>query len=252
MVCDHQNKTFHRVRSSLSVIVFPIRYLVNLPIDVFNWSVSDFISKQFLVNEDARLRAKNLLLNAQLQKQMSLEAENQRLRALLSSSVKTVDKVSISRLLSVSPDPFVQQIVLDQGKNKNLFVGQPVLDAYGIMGQVVEVGNFTSVVMLITDSKSAIPVQVDRNGVRGVVVGKGRPRLLKLQYITNTMDIREGDMLVTSGLGGHFPFGYPVGVITSVKHNVGGRFVDIEIKPAAHLDRSNLVLLVWTLKGKHA
>lgn len=250
MVCDHQNKTFHRVRSSFSVIVFPIRYLVNLPIDVFNRGVSDFVSKQFLLNEDARLRAKNLLLNAQLQKQMALEAENQQLRALLSSSVKTVDKVSISRLLAVSPDPFVQQIVLDQGRNKKLFAGQPVLDAYGIMGQVVEVGNLTSIAMLITDSKSAIPVQIDRNGIRGVVVGKGRPGLLKLQYITDTMDIKEGDALVTSGLGGHFPFGYPVGVITSIKHNIGERFADIEVRSAAHLDRSNLVLLVWT-KDKH-
>jgi len=192
------------------------------------------------------------LLNAQLQKQIALKSENQQLRALLSSSVKTVDKVSISRLLAVSPDPFVQQIVLDQGSSKNLFVGQPVLDAYGIMGQVVEVDNFTSTAMLVTDNKSAVPVQVDRNGVRGVVVGNGRPGSLKLQYVTNTTDIKVGDVLVTSGLGGHFPFGYPVGIITSVNHNVGERFADIEVKPAAHLDRSNLVLLVWTLRGKRA
>ncbi|MGD9108156.1 MAG: rod shape-determining protein MreC [Gammaproteobacteria bacterium] len=250
MMCDHRNSAFHRARSSFAIIVSPIHYLVNLPIDTFNWVVSDFVSKKTLVKENAKLRAKTLLLNAQLQKQFAIESENQQLRALLASSAKTVDKVSVAQLLAVSPDPFVQQIVLNQGENAKVFVGQPVLDAYGIMGQVVTVGHFTSIVMLVTDNKSAIPVQIERNGVRGLVVGKGVPGLLKLQGVTDTMDVKKGDALVTSGLGDHYPFGYPVGTIVDVNRNLGGRFVDITVKPAAHLDRSRLVLLVWTLSFK--
>lgn len=250
MVCDHQNSVFHRARSSFTIIVFPIHYLVNLPIETFNWVVSDFISKKTLINENAKLSAEALLLNAQLQKQFAIENENQQLRALLASSAKTVDKVSVAQLLAVSPDPFVQQIVLNEGSDKKIFVGQPVLDAYGIMGQVVTVGRFTSIVMLVTDDKSAIPVQIERNGVRGLVVGKGVPGLLKLQGITDTMDVKVGDDLVTSGLGDHYPFGYPVGVVVDVNRNFGGRFVDITVKPAAHLDRSRLVLLVWNLPLK--
>lgn len=250
MICDHRNSAFHRARSSFAIIVSPIHYLVNLPIDTFNGVISDFISKKTLINENARLRAKTLLLNAQLQKQFAIENENQQLRALLASSAKTVDKVSVAQLLAVSSDPFVQQIILNQGSNDKMFVGQPVLDAYGVMGQVTTVGHFTSIVMLLTDNKSSIPVQVERNGVRGLVAGKGVPGSLKLQGITDTMDVKAGDVLVTSGLGDHYPFGYPVGTIVDVNRNFGGRFVDITVKPAAHLDRSRLVLLVWTLPLK--
>ena len=250
MICDHQNSTFHRARSSLAVIVSPIHYLVNLPIDAFNCVVSDFVSKKTLINENTKLHATTLLLNAQLQKQFAIENENQQLRALLASSAKTVDKVSVAQLLAVSPDPFVQQIVLNKGNNNKVFVGQPVLDAYGIMGQIVTVGHFTSIVMLVTDNQSAIPVQIERNGVRGLVVGKGVPGLLKLQGITDTMDVKVGDALVTSGLGDHYPFGYPVGTVVDVNRNFRGRFVDIKVKSAAHLDRSRLVLLVWSLPLK--
>jgi len=250
MICDHQNSAFHRTRSSFSVIVFPIHYLVNLPIDMFNWAVADFASKQVLINENTRLHAKTLLLNAQLQKQLAIETENRQLRALLASSAKTVDKVSVAQLLAISPDPFVRQIVLNQGDDKGIFVGQPVLDAYGVIGQVVVVGRLTSIVMLLTDNKSAVPVEIARNGVRGLVVGNGASGLLKLQHITDTTDVNVGDLLVTSGLGEHYPFGYPVGTVVTVDHDVAERFLNIVVKPAAHLNSSHLVLLVWTTLPK--
>jgi rod shape-determining protein MreC len=246
MVGDHHNNAFHRMRSSMAVIVTPLQSLANLPAGIFNWIVTDFTSKQKLLSSNAQLRAENSLLQAKLQKQLAIEAENKQLRALLASSTQTVDKVTIAKLLAVSPDPFVHKIVLNQGGKTGVFVGQPVLDAYGVMGQVVQVGRLSSLVMLLTDVRSAVPVQIDRNGMRAIAVGNGESGLLQLQHIVDTADVRVGDSVITSGLGEHYPFGYPVGTVVSVNKNSGDRFANILVKPAAHINRSLLVLLVWT------
>jgi rod shape-determining protein MreC len=250
MIADSCNDSFHRARSSFSVIVVPIQYLVDFPIAAVNWVVDDISSQHHLIKENTKLQAEVSLLNAKLQKHYAIEFENQQLKALLQSSTKTVDKVSVAQLLAVAPSPFIRQVVLDKGSKHGVFVGQPVLDANGIMGQVIQVGSFTSLVILITDTKSAIPVQINRNGVRAIAVGDGALNVLKLKNVPNTTDIREGDVLITSGLGEHYPFGYPVGKIISIEHSSGEQFANITIAPAAHLSRSRLVLLVWPYKQK--
>jgi len=248
MIVDHTNALFHQARSKCSVIVAPLQYTVNLPISMLNWAIHDFSTHQSLVKENSKLRAESLLLNAKLQKQLATEVENRQLHALLQSASRSQEKITEAQLLSVSPDPFVKQVTINNGENRHVFVGQPVLDAGGIMGQVVAVGSLTSRVMLITDSKSAVPVQVSRNGIRAIATGDSSSDLLKLQNVTDTMDVRKGDLLITSGLGQRYPFGYPVGTVVLVKHNADERFADITVSPAAHLNRSRLVLLVWPRK----
>jgi rod shape-determining protein MreC len=151
----------------------------------------------------------------------------------------------VAQLLAVATDPFVKQVVLDKGHKDKVFVGQPVLDAYGVMGQVIQVGPLTSRVLLISDSHSGVPVQVARNGVRAIAVGDAYTGKLRLMNVQHTVDIRPGDVLITSGLGQNYPEGYPVGQVTHVSKDPGLQFVTIAVEPAAHLDRSRGVLLVW-------
>ncbi len=250
MFSDRYNDAFHRARASFSVLVLPIQYLVSLPINLANDVIQEISSQQRLINENADLKTTVIFLKAQAQKQAAIESENQQLRELLQSSNDRSDWVSEAQLLAIAPDPFVHQVVINKGTNANVFVGQPVLDAYGVMGQVVQVEPLTSRVLLLTDPESAIPVQVERNGVRAIAVGDASTGLMKLQHVTDTTDIQEGDQLITSGLGERYPFGYPVGTVFSVIHHPGGSFTTILVTPSAHLTRSRLVLLVWTPKVK--
>lgn len=247
---DVYNPSFHRFRTRLSVIVLPVQYMIDFPIKMTHWIAGNISDREHLSKENAALRAKVFLLQANLQKQYMIESENAGLKALLQSSmmVHNKRKVLIAELLSVSSDPFTQQIVINQGENDGVFVGQPVLDAYGVMGQVVQAGELTSRVLLITNSQSAVPVQIKRNGIRAIVIGQGISNQIKLNDITNTTDVKPGDELITSGLGGCYPFGYPVGTVASVNLDAGGQFADITVVPAAHLNRSRLFLLIWSQK----
>ena len=249
MIADHNYKSFHRWRSNLALITMPLQYLVTVPVDIVSNSITKFIAHQNLVIENARLHAQVLLLNARLQQQYAIESDNQSLRALLGSSTKIPGRVTEAQLLAVSSNPFNPEVVLNKGIKDDVFVGQPLLDVNGVMGQVVQVDRFSSRVMLITSSKSAIPVQISRTGFRTIAVGDSSLGTLKLQHVTHTTDVKVGDLVVSSGLGQHYPFGYPVGVVKSIHHDPGEDFADIIISPAAHLNRSRLVLLVWPLKN---
>jgi rod shape-determining protein MreC len=245
MVFDHCNSSFNKFRSSLSVIVVPLQYVVAEPIRLVNLVVSDFSTQQQLAQKNARLNAELVLLQAKLQKQGAIEMENKWLHSLLQSAAQTNDKVAEAQLLAISPNPFIKQIVLDKGSKDDVYVGQPVLDVYGVIGQVIQVGYFTSRVMLVTDSQSSIPVQIKRNGIRAITKGQGSSDLLKLQNVPDTVDVKKGDLLITSGLGRLYPFGCPVGRVVTVAHNPGESFADITVEPVARLDRDRLVLLVW-------
>ena len=247
MIFDHRTVYFVKIRTVLSAVVAPLQYVVDWPIEFVDWVGSSFTAHQKLFAENASLKVQQLLLKARLQKLISLEKENHQLRALLASSLQVSDeKVLVAQVLAVDVDPFMQQIVIDRGSRNHVYVGQPVLDASGVMGQVVQVGYYTSRVMLLSDMRSAIPIEVARNGIRGVVNGSGVYGGLYLAHIPITTDIKEGDKLVSSGLGLHYPIGYPVGIVTKITHNNAEPFMDIEVKPSALLDRSRLVLLVWT------
>jgi len=203
-------------------------------------------SRSQLLEENARLRRENLVLQGRSHQMASLQAENVRLRALLNSSAMLRDDVLVAELIGVSPDPMRHLLVLNKGEQDGVFVGQPLIDADGLLGQIVEVSSISSRAMLITDATHSIPVQVNRNGVRAIAEGTGVLGMLEVHHVAATTDIREGDLLVTSGLGGRFPVGYPVAVVSEVERDPGQPFARILARPTAALDRSRHVLLVFT------
>ena len=246
MTIDHRQHHLDSARSALSVVVFPLQLLVDLPGNTVDWFRESLATRRQLQEENFSLRKQQLILNTQLQKLEALEAENRHLRALLDSSFQVGERpMMIAALLSVDMDPYRHQIEINKGSLDNLFDGQPLLDSRGIMGQLIHVGPFTSTAMLITDPAHATPVQINRNGLRTIALGTGKLDQLELPNIPNNADIEVGDLLVSSGLGGRFPPGYPVAEIVEVEQDTGRAFSSILARPRAQLDRSREVLLVW-------
>jgi rod shape-determining protein MreC len=188
-----------------------------------------------------------LLLQAQQQKFAALENENIRLRDLLDSSLKVKDRVLIAELIAVNLDPYVHQVLINKGANSGVFEGQPVLDANAVMGQVTSVTHYTSTVLMITDARHSLPIQILRTGQRAIAVGTGDINRLHIPHLPNNTDIQVGDLLVTSGLGGRFPPGYPVATVTEAQRVEGKAFIDIVATPNAQLNHTREVLLVWTV-----
>ena len=245
MVMDHKYKSLESLRAGLSVLVYPIQFTMDAPGTLTDWFSESLSSRRRLQEDNESLRTQQMMQQVQLQKLAALEAENIRLRELLDSSFKVGEKVLIAELLSVNLDPYKHQIVINKGEIHGVYAGQPLLDAKGVMGQIVHAGPYTSTAMLITDTSHAIPVQVNRNGLRTIAIGTGTINRLELPYIPNNADIMPGDLLITSGLGGHFPPGYPVAEVTAVQHDPGHTFSQVAATPLAELNRSREVLLVW-------
>ncbi len=241
---DSRLDYFKPVRSVLSTVVYPIQVTASMPTSLVDWIEDFFQDREQLREKMAVLEASNMLQNIRLQKMQALERENMRLRELLGSSFRLQERVQVAELLTVDLDPFSQQVVIDKGKNYGVYVGQPVLDAKGVMGQVTETSPLSSRVVLLTDPSHSIPVQINRNGLRAVVTGRGLGEKLQMDFLPHNADIRVGDLLVTSGLGGRFPVGYPVGEVIAVDFPQGKAFADIKVEPAANLATSREVMLV--------
>ncbi|MCH8845764.1 MAG: rod shape-determining protein MreC [Proteobacteria bacterium] len=245
MTVDHRQGHLERVRSVLTVFVYPLQYVADLPVTVINWASESLTTRAGLVKENTRLREEQLILSSKVQKFEILEAENERLREMLKSSEKLGERVLIAELLAVDLQPFRHQIVINKGRRESVYEGQPIVDANGVMGQVVHVGPFSSTVLLLTDPMHAIPVQINRNGLRSVAVGTGQSHVLQLEHLPNNVDIKEGDLVVSSGLGSRFPPGYPVGIVYNISRVPGEPFAKVTILPSAQLEKSREVLLVW-------
>jgi rod shape-determining protein MreC len=250
MVADHRYDHMETVRSALSVVTYPLHLLAESPVTLTRWVDETFSTRRELYRDNQRLHEQNLKLQGRLQKLAALESENMRLRSLLESSFKVGDRVLVAELLAVDLDPYKQHVLINRGSTSGVYEGQPVLDADAVMGQVTHVSPFTSTVVLITDTSHALPVQVNRNGLRTIAVGTGRVNALELPHLPNNADIREDDLLVTSGLGGRFPPGYPVARVVSVEREPGRPFAQVLATPSAHLDRTREALLVWTLEPR--
>lgn len=244
-LAQSKSPSMQSFRSSLNLIVLPIQYLVNSPIKAVSWVVTSFSTEKRLLSENARLRAHEFLLQSKLQKLLTLEKENIELRELLQSSSHVGGRALVAQLLAVDLNPSLAQLIVNKGLKDKVYVGQPVLDAHGVVGQVVSVGVLTSKVLLLTDTKSAIPVQNYRNRVRAVAIGEGSNGHLVLANVPKTTDIRIGDLLVSSGLGQRYPVGYPVGQVISISNIPGEDFLKVVLRPVAHIDRTQQVLLVW-------
>jgi len=245
MTLDHRYNQLNSLRAGLSVVVYPLQLAVEMPGAVTSWFRESLATRRQLQEENASLQTQLLMLKAQSQKLQSLEVENIRLRELLESSFEVGEKVLVAELMVANLDPYKHQVVINKGELDRIYPGQPLLDAEGVMGQVVHVGPYSSTAILITDTSHAIPVRVNRNGIRTIALGSGTINRLELPYLSNNADVSPGDLLITSGLGGRFPPGYPVAVVEAVQHDPGRNFAHIVARPTARLDRSREVLLVW-------
>ncbi len=245
MVVDHHQSHLKIIRSALSTLVYPLQYVVNLPVEATEWVSVSLVTRNTLLEENDRLKHEHLLLSSKLQRFEILESENHRLRELLESSFRLNDKVLVAELVAVELQSFRRQIVINKGQREGAYDGQPIVDAYGIMGQIVHVGPFSSTVLLVTDPNHALPVQVNRNGLRAIAVGTGQNDQLLLENLPNNADIVIGDLIISSGLGRRFPSGYPVGQIQNISRKPGEAFAKVIIKPSAQLSKSREVLMVW-------
>lgn len=244
MLADNQFENFKILRMQLSMLVYPIQKVVDFPISSYASIHAYFVSKYDLTKENNKLHIEHLLLQGKLQKFYELEAENSRLRGLLNATVAKKDELLVASILRLDPDPFMHQIILDKGAKQGVHVGQPVIDAHGIMGSVIEVNALTSRVMLLTDASHAVPVENVRNSVRAIAMGAGVADRLELKHATNTVDIAIGDLLVTSGLDGRYPAGYPVGTVLNIEQDTSKPFASIYVAPSAELAKGRQVLLV--------
>ncbi len=246
LITEYRSERLMPVRATLSIATDSLKYLVDLPISVFENASEALNSYSTLKTENTDLRQKQLIHKTQLLKFEALEKENIRLRALLENSFKLGEQVLIAELLSINLVPYEHIVVVNKGTRFGVHPRQPVLDENGVVGQVFRALPFTSEIMLITDPNHAIPVQVNRNGLLTIAVGSGILNQLNLPYLPNNSDIQAGDLLVTSGLGGTFPAGYPVAVVDNFPQTSNKSITHITATPKAMLDRNRELLIVWT------
>ena len=245
MTIDQKQGHLKIVRSTLSTLVYPIQVAVNLPVEAGRWVLESLATRRELLLENERLREQQNLINSRLQRYEVLEAENKRLRELLGSTIDFKEKVLIAELLSVQMEPDRHLFEINKGARDSVYEGQPVVDAKGVIGQVIHVSTFSSTVLLITDPSHAVPVQINRNGLRAIAVGTGQNDNLLLEHLPTNADIEIGDLIVSSGLGKRFPRGYPVGQIAAISHEPGSAFAKVSVSPSAALEQSREVLLLW-------
>lgn len=246
ITADLRFNSLSSTRSVLDTVLTPLFWVADIPSRIQDWGSTNVRTRGQLLEENEKLSRENLVLEGRALQMAALRAENLRLRSLLNSAALLQDDVLVAELIGVSPDPMRHQLVLNKGAAAGVYEGQPLIDADGLLGQVVAVGEFSSRVLLITDATHSIPVQVNRNGVRAIAEGIGALGTLEIHHVAATTDIEEGDLLVTSGLGGRFPVGYPVANVSKVERDPGQPFAIVEARPSAALDRSRYVLLVFT------
>ncbi len=245
MFVDSRFDYLDRVRYSLGFLTAPVYWVADIPTRVSYWIDDVFVSHGDLIEENERLREELLFAQRELQLVAGLATENSRLRALQEASAAVSGNILTAEIINISSDPGSRRVLINRGEQHGVELGQALLDAHGLMGQVVEVLPFTSWVMLITDSRHGTPVQVNRSGERAIARGsRGEIPELELEYVPDTSDIVVGDLLVSSGLGQRFPKDYPVAQVTSVVHDRGQPFATIKARPLAQMDRTRHVMLL--------
>ncbi|EKA5636199.1 rod shape-determining protein MreC [Vibrio navarrensis] len=245
MFADNRLDAFSGIRYFLNSLVAPIQYTADLPRTMFDGVYERFNTQQSLLESNQNLRREVLRLRSDLLLLDQYKEENLRLRKLLGSSFVRDEKKMVTEVMAVDTSPYRHQVVIDKGRIDGVYVGQPVINEKGIVGQVTFVAAHNSRVLLLTDAKNAIPVQVIRNDIRVIASGNGEIDEIQLEYIPTSTDIQVDDLLVTSGLGGVYPEGYPVAHVTSVEHDTRREFAAIKAKPVVEFDRLRYLLLVW-------
>ncbi len=246
LIAEHHDRNITKyIRSIFSIVATPLQFAVDYPVRIVGWASSVLGSKQSLIVENMRLQYKQAMLEANLQKLMAIQSENSELKSLLLASAPNDNQAMVGQILAVDTSNNRHIVVVNKGSRDKVVVGQAVLDSKGVMGQIIDVGVMTSTVLLISDYKCAVPVRDERTGEHAILVGNNDMSNLSLINLPKTATIAEGDLLVTSGLGRHYPEGYPVGRVTKVIDNTDDDFIRVSVYPVANLNRSRLVLLIW-------
>ncbi|MDP5029681.1 MAG: rod shape-determining protein MreC [Paraglaciecola sp.] len=246
IIFDHKFNGFGTTRVYLNSLVSPLQYLANLPGELIDASLTRLSSHEQLLDENAQLTLQATLMSQELQRMTFLKEENSRLRRLLNSPAKQHTRKEVAELMAVDNNPYSHQILINKGALNGVYEGQAVLDENGIVGQIMQVSSTNSRVLLIADITHAIPVRVARNNLRLVVSGSGSLDELHIQHVSHSADLKEGDLLLSSGLGRVFPEGYPVAEITSIVRDETRPFAVVRAKPVAQLDRLKYLLLLWS------
>jgi len=233
------------IRGSADWLLQPLRWAINVPGNLAE-AGSELKSYRVLLGENEQLKQTLFKAQAQLQQLSALEAENRRIRQLMASASALDQKVLIAEIIATSQAPYRHQITLNKGLTDKVYFGQAIVDAYGVMGQVIRVNPSSSIALLITDPSHGIPVEVNRTGLQTIARGGGDGRVLSLPFLPGNADVKVGDLLVSSGLGGRFPAGYPVGEIFDVRRTTGEHFMEASAYPSARLNQGRQTLLVWS------
>jgi rod shape-determining protein MreC len=247
MAMDQRGQYIPRVRSALEYAIEPVYHLVELPARTFHGISSWFTSHQQLTSENQALRETLLTMSASAQLLDAQGEENRRLRALLDAVEGRRFSYRFAELVRVDLDPYAHKVLIDRGASDDVVVGQAVIDGAGVMGQVEAVQAHFSSVRLISDPDHALPVQINRTGLRTVAYGTGETERLLLPNVPFQADVRPGDLIVTSGLGDRFPPGFPVARVVRVNRETGGTFAELEAQPLAALGRGREVLLITAI-----
>ena len=242
---DGRSSAIIQFRNMLETAISGLYYFANTPRSVLDGVSNNFIDNNKLQMENHVLKEQLREKNADLLLLDQLKVENQRLRLLLSSPLRQDEYKKIGEVLTAEMDAYRQQVIINRGKSDGAFVGQPIIDERGVVGQVISVGEKSSRVLLITDVTHAVPIQVLRNDVRGIANGTGHNDELFIDNLPRSVDVVKGDVLVTSGLGGRFPEGYPVAIVEAVTNDTQSQFARIVARPLASFDRLRYLLLLW-------
>ena len=242
---DHKVNSFESVRGYLQSMVSPLQYLATTPKQAMDWAVKNIVTRRQLIEENQKFKTNELRYQEQLMQLSMLKKENDRLRSLLASPVRADAKKMVAEILSVDSDPYSHQVVINRGANQGVFEGQAIIDDQGIVGQVLHVGTISSRVLLITDVTHAVPVRISRNGIRLIASGTGTIDRLIHNHVPHSTDVKVGDLLVTSGLGGKYPEGYPVARVSAVRQDESRPFSQVQSEPVAQINRLRYLLLLW-------
>jgi len=244
LINDQRNNYLSILRNSIAIAIYPLQSAVEIPSRLTDWFDLRIKSKEILIKENQNLLSQQKINSSILQRYESLEQENERLKQILNAASNLDNKVEITRIISVNVNPYRHTIVIDKGERDGVYEGQVLLGADGVIGQILHTNFLTSEAILISDSDHALPVEINRNGLRTIVLGNGSYTKLDVPYIPNNADIEIGDLLVTSGLGGKFPSGYPVAKVDFIESDLSEQFYKVSAKPIAYLNQVREVMLL--------
>lgn len=250
MVLDQRGGWLERVRYGLQAAAYPLQLAMNSPSAAWSWTSRLFEARAALQAENAKLRDSNRRLQLANMRMLALENENEQLRGLRGKLPGLATQWLPGQVIGTESTSLRQRVTVDRGAANGVFKGQAVVANAGLLGQTLRVGPWSTEVILLTDPEHAVPVQVVRNGLRTLAIGSGEPQTLTLPYLPIQSDIKEGDMLVTSGLGGVFPQGYPVARVAEVRRDGSSPLAQVRAEPLAAIERDRVVSFLW-FDAKH-